>query len=314
MKCNTQNTPNYYAVITAEVRYCRDIEPNAKLLYGEISALCHQEGYCWANNRYFANLYDVDNRTVQRWLESLQSNNFITIVDQEENGNTQRLIYLSHAFQISSTRQKCHGGTTKMSRGGGKNVIHNTTSNTTSINPPLSSPQKKPFVKQPSSKKSLRSEEEETQPYSILNETTLPPKDKLRLSKEFTEAEVSRALNISKTQTIKKTLMSLLLNILQNPDKWPDPTEAKVQTPQQQLAIEYNEKLKKQKGVAREPHLKPGSKTHDTVPLEKVAKENDTMIFESNAMRIVLGGFLTTVSLRSSEFTKDIKDAIAHLR
>jgi len=73
------NQPSYYAIIPAAVRYCKNLEPNAKLLYGEITALCNQEGYCWASNRYFAELYDVEIRTVQFWIESLVKNNFILV-------------------------------------------------------------------------------------------------------------------------------------------------------------------------------------------------------------------------------------------
>ena len=63
--------PAYYAVIPASVRYAV-IPGDAKLLYGEISALSNKEGYSWASNRYFAELYNVDDRTIRRWLKFLQ--------------------------------------------------------------------------------------------------------------------------------------------------------------------------------------------------------------------------------------------------
>ena len=39
--------PGYYAIIPADVRYDDGIPPNAKLLYGEISALIGKDGFCF---------------------------------------------------------------------------------------------------------------------------------------------------------------------------------------------------------------------------------------------------------------------------
>lgn len=70
--------PNFYAVIPANVRYS-DLKPNAKLLYGEITALTKQEGYCFASNRYFANLYNVNKNTISSWISDLKNKGFVTV-------------------------------------------------------------------------------------------------------------------------------------------------------------------------------------------------------------------------------------------
>lgn len=71
-------TPSYYAVIPANVRYA-EIPPNAKLLYGEITALTSKEGYCWASNDYFAKLYGVDKGTISSWVSSLKEHGFVDV-------------------------------------------------------------------------------------------------------------------------------------------------------------------------------------------------------------------------------------------
>ncbi len=71
--------PSYYAIIPAEVRYS-NIKPNAKLLYGEITALSGKLGYCYATNIYFANLYGVSKNTISSWISDLKKLGFITVV------------------------------------------------------------------------------------------------------------------------------------------------------------------------------------------------------------------------------------------
>ena len=53
--------PNYYAILSAEVRYDNNLRPNTKLLYAEITALSNTTGECFATNKYFSNLYNKSN-------------------------------------------------------------------------------------------------------------------------------------------------------------------------------------------------------------------------------------------------------------
>lgn len=68
---------SYYAIIPANVRYDVDLTPNAKLLYGEITALCNERGYCWASNDYFAKLYNVSKSSITKWVSALVKKGYI---------------------------------------------------------------------------------------------------------------------------------------------------------------------------------------------------------------------------------------------
>lgn len=70
--------PNYYAIIPANVRYDKRLIQGAKLLYGEITALSNQKGYCWASDGYFMKLYKVSRKTIQTWLKSLEDSGYIS--------------------------------------------------------------------------------------------------------------------------------------------------------------------------------------------------------------------------------------------
>ena len=72
-----EERPNYYAIIPANIRYDADLTANAKLLYGEITALCNEKGYFWATNEYFANLYGVSKTSISKWISSLIQKEYI---------------------------------------------------------------------------------------------------------------------------------------------------------------------------------------------------------------------------------------------
>lgn len=101
-------TRGYYAVIPANVRYDNRLVPNAKLLYGEITALCNDKGYCWATNKYFADLYGASIRTVQTWISSLEECGFIRMKLVPDELGSKRFISITG---ISSPHEDfCMGG------------------------------------------------------------------------------------------------------------------------------------------------------------------------------------------------------------
>lgn len=79
--------PNYYAVIPAEVRYNNALTPNAKLLYGEITALANKEGICTATNRYFAELYNVSLVSVSSWVGQLAKLGYLKVTLKRKKGS-----------------------------------------------------------------------------------------------------------------------------------------------------------------------------------------------------------------------------------
>lgn len=94
---NEEIKSNYYAIIPATVRYDKKLKPAEKLLYGEITALANKNGYCFAQNRYFAELYDVSIGTVSKWISHLQKLGYILIIIErnEKNEIISRKIYIN---------------------------------------------------------------------------------------------------------------------------------------------------------------------------------------------------------------------------
>lgn len=69
--------PNYYAILPADVRYDSDLKDKAKLLYAEICALSNKDGYCFATNKYFAELYNVTPTTISLLIKDLVDKGYL---------------------------------------------------------------------------------------------------------------------------------------------------------------------------------------------------------------------------------------------
>lgn len=120
----------YYAIIPANVRYDKNLPANAKLLYGEITALCNEKGFCWAGDKYFADLYGVSKTTVQNWLKALFENNYISKEIEYKEGSKEILHRYIRILEYP-TQKNLHTPTQENLRD--NNTLINNTKNNMSI-------------------------------------------------------------------------------------------------------------------------------------------------------------------------------------
>ena len=123
-----EEKPNYYAIIPANVRYDKDLRANAKLMYGEITALSSKYGECTASNNYFARLYEVDSSAISKWITQLKDKKYID-VEYETKGKEikKRIIKIIGIDKYQYVLPKDNEGYCQ------KNKENNTSKNITSI-------------------------------------------------------------------------------------------------------------------------------------------------------------------------------------
>ncbi|WP_338348160.1 helix-turn-helix domain-containing protein [Fructobacillus cardui] len=122
----------------------------AVLLYGEITALSNKHGYCWASDKYFAELYKTTKRSIQSWLTSLEEGGYIVrIVEREGKQITKRYIKLSQPSEenfstlVKKTSQPSEENFTTPSEENfreNNTSINNTSNNTTNKKQPKDKP------------------------------------------------------------------------------------------------------------------------------------------------------------------------------
>lgn len=93
-----------YSVIPTEIILSKEISSTSKILYGVISSLTNEKGYCWASNEYIGELLGLSERQISRGISELTDQQFIV---NEVEQNYKRKITLTTMIR----------GTTKMSRG-----------------------------------------------------------------------------------------------------------------------------------------------------------------------------------------------------
>lgn len=122
--------PNYYSVIPANVRYCKDLSYFEIVLYSEISALSNVLGFCYASNSYFGKLFNKAPETISRAIKKIEKLGFIWCIIEKDNSNLRKIYINQDAIDKNINR----GIDKNVNRGIDKNVKHNTTSmNTTSF-------------------------------------------------------------------------------------------------------------------------------------------------------------------------------------
>jgi len=113
---NEFHSTGYFSIIPANVLYNKYLKPNEKLLYAIITSLSNKEGYCYASNKYLGEKFNVDHKTVSRWISHLAKYNLI-VLDYVQNENKeflQRRIYPNVTPYLSNNHypypQKDHEG------------------------------------------------------------------------------------------------------------------------------------------------------------------------------------------------------------
>ena len=79
----------YYIIIPEKVRYDNRLSAMEKIIYGEVVALSKKHGYCFASNKYFADLYDVTTVSVSRWINNLTNYGYFKAEYETSDGSLQ---------------------------------------------------------------------------------------------------------------------------------------------------------------------------------------------------------------------------------
>ena len=96
-----------YSLIPISILRDNRLTSLEKLLLIQIISLCKQKGYCWATNKYFAELNNVSRTTISKSVNNIAASNYINIQYEKENlNNSKRKIELTPVLNNQIKRIK----------------------------------------------------------------------------------------------------------------------------------------------------------------------------------------------------------------
>jgi hypothetical protein len=115
-----------FGQIPDKVRYNNELTFFARLIYTDILSLAKKENFCFATNQYFADLYNVSQKTVSISIKELEKELCISVELTKDSRGTYRKITPLHFVGITKTsngmEENVKRGITKTSNGYNKNV------------------------------------------------------------------------------------------------------------------------------------------------------------------------------------------------
>lgn len=115
-----------FGQIPDKVRYNNELTFFARLIYTDILSLAKKENFCFATNQYFADLYNVSQKTVSVSIKELEKELCISVELTKDSKGTYRKITPLHYIGITKTsngvEENVKRGITKTSNGYNKNV------------------------------------------------------------------------------------------------------------------------------------------------------------------------------------------------
>jgi len=129
-KMKETNKIGYYSILPSTILFNKKLKANEKLLYAIITSLANKEGYCFASNKYLAELLDAQPHTISIWISNLKEMGFLNLqmIKDSENKCIQRRIFPNdspYVMNMTSQEQGVTNMTSPISYSRQYNIINN---------------------------------------------------------------------------------------------------------------------------------------------------------------------------------------------